>query len=79
MAIRQTRRSVSISSPLYAATKLAAESRGLTIAHFVAEAIRCAGVEAPECSHVTPATAKRAQERKVVSIINRAATKPVMP
>jgi hypothetical protein len=79
MAIRQTRRSVSISSPLYAATKLAAESRGLTIAHFVAEAIRCAGVEAPECSHVTPATAKRAQERRVVSIINRAVGELVMP
>jgi predicted DNA-binding ribbon-helix-helix protein len=75
MAIRQTRRSVSLSSPLYTATKLAAESRGLTIAHFVAEAIRCAGVEAPESGHFTPATAKRAQERKVVSI----QIKPVMP
>jgi hypothetical protein len=79
MSRKQTRRSVSLSSPLYTATKLAAESRGLTIAHFVAEAIRCAGVEAPECSHVTPATAKRAQERRVVSIINRAVGELVMP
>jgi endonuclease YncB( thermonuclease family) len=79
MSKRQSRRSVSVSSALYTATKLAATARGQTLAHFVAECIRCAGVEAPESGHFTPAIAKRAQDRKVTSIINRAVTKPVMP
>jgi hypothetical protein len=70
---------VSLSRALYDATKLAATARGMTLAHFVAECIRCAGVVAPETGHFTPAIAQRAHERKSTTVINRAIGKLVIP
>lgn len=58
-------------SPMSKRQSRRAAARGMTLAHFVAECIRCAGVVAPETGHFTPAIAQRAHERKTTTVINR--------
>lgn len=54
MSKRQSRRTISVSRPIYDAAKRIASARNQSLAHFTAEALRLAGVEAPETGHFTP-------------------------
>jgi len=64
----QSRRTVSLARPLYDAARERAESEGRTLSQYVADALRAAGVEAPETVHVTPEEAKRAVRGKRVRL-----------
>lgn len=58
MALKQTRRSVSLNRALYdAATAFAAE-RQITLAQLVADSLRAQGVDAPEQRHMPPMPAR---------------------
>jgi hypothetical protein len=52
MARKQTRRTVSLPRPLYDAALLVAHAQGIPLAQFVVEAIRKAGVKAPDSLHL---------------------------
>lgn len=51
MALKQSRRSVSVPRPVYDAIKSAARERGITMAELVERALRADGFELPETRH----------------------------
>ena len=71
MALKQTRRSVSLNRQLYDAATAVASERGVPLAQLVADALRAAGVKAPS-THIPVALVQRAikarsRKRKVIS------------
>lgn len=60
MAKIQTRRSISLARPVYDAIAIAASVRGVSMAEYVTDLVRAAGVEIPETVHVTERAARAA-------------------
>ena len=52
MSKKQTRRTISFNQSVYEALKRTADRQGKSIAHFVTDALRAAGVELPPTEHV---------------------------
>lgn len=64
MAEKQTRRAISLNRAVYETTKRAAKQQRKSIAHFVEDALRAAGVELPATTHVQLADAQRAVKKR---------------
>lgn len=64
MAKKQTRRSISLNREHYAIVKLAAEQSGLSIAKFVVDALRRAGVDLPPTTHMAFPDAQHAAKQR---------------
>lgn len=64
MAKRQTRRGVSLNRMVYNAAKRAADQQGKSLAHFVVDALRAAGVDLPATTHAQIADVRRAAKTR---------------
>ena len=64
MAEKQIRRAISLNRAVYETIKRAAKQRGKSIAHFVEDALRAAGVELPATTHVQIADVQRAVKNR---------------
>jgi uncharacterized protein (DUF1778 family) len=64
MAKKQTRRSISLNREHYAIVKRAAEQHGLSIAKFVVDALRRAGVDLPPTAHMAFTDAQHATKQR---------------
>jgi hypothetical protein len=64
MAKKQSRRAISFSREVYEATKRAAEREDKSIAHFVTDVLRAAGVEFPTTSHARLVDVKHMTRRR---------------
>ena len=64
MAKKQTRRTISFNRGVYAALKRAAKQQDKSIAHFVEDALRAAGLDLPATTHVKLADAQRATRQR---------------
>jgi hypothetical protein len=68
MAKHQTRKSVSFNRAVFDATQCMAKKLGKSMAHFIEDALRAAGVDLPPTTHVPLVTARRAVKNRPVKV-----------